>query len=214
MIKPVLSFLVLLVFATISFVQTDIRQVDFKNFTYLAHCISETPQKITVKDGEFSQEKQEDGYVDRFDFRIFDIAYGDLNGDRRDEAIVLSVCNTGGTGNFSEGFVFALKAAKPSLVARIPGGDRAYGGLRSTRVENGLLVVESNDAGPEGGACCPQIVVTTKYKLGAGKIVQSGAPIRRDVYPMERVTFAKGSSGKAFKTTIPFEEGKRFIIGA
>lgn len=208
------AFLAISTMASLANGQNDIRSVDFKNFTYPAHCVSDTPQKITVKDGEFSEEKQEDGYVDRFYFNVFGIGYGDLNGDRRDEAIVLSICNTGGTGNFSEGFIFAMKAGKPSLVARIPGGDRAYGGLRSARVENGLLVVESNDVGPEGGACCPQVKVTTKYKLAGNKIVQSGQPIRRDIYPKERVTFAKGSSGKTILTTIPAEEGKRYIVGA
>lgn len=207
---------VLMVFAPAAAVraQSDIRKVDFKNFTYLAQCISRTPQRITVKDGEFSREKQEDGYVDRFLFSVFDIAYGDLNADRRDEAIVLGICNTGGTGNFSEGFIFTMKAGKPSLVGRIPGGDRAYGGLRSTRVENGLLVVESNDVGPEGGACCPQVIVTTRYKLAAGRIVKSGKETRRDIFPKERVTFPRGSSGTTFTTTIRPEEGKRFIVGA
>src|SRR5687768_9805023 len=98
--------------------QTGINQVDFKNFTYPAHCASETPQKITVKNGEFAEEKQQDGYVDRFYFNVMDIAYGDLNADGREEAIVLTVCNTGGTGNFSEGFVFQIKNGKPVLAAR------------------------------------------------------------------------------------------------
>ena len=210
----VVSFFVLLVPTVSIFAQGDIHKVDFKNFTYLAQCIYETPQKVTVKNGEFSEEKQEEGYVDRFYFHVFDVAYGDLNGDRRDEAIVLTVCNTGGTGNFSEGFIFAMKAGRPTLAARIPGGDRAYGGLRRTRVENGLLVVDSNDVGPEGGACCPQIIVTTRYKLAGSRIVKFGKDTRRDVYPSERVTFAKGSSGKTFKATIPADEGKRFIVGA
>lgn len=130
--------------------QSEIRKVDFKNFTYPAHCASEETENLTVKDGEFSREKQEDGYVDRLYFRVFDITYGDLNADRRDEAIALTVCNTGGTGNFSEGFIYTMKGGKPSLVARIPGGDRAYGGLRQAYVENGLLVVESNDVGELG----------------------------------------------------------------
>ena len=209
-----LSFFILAMSAVTIRAQTDIHKVDFKNFTYLAKCIAETPQRVTVKNGEFSEEKQEDGYVNRFYFQVSDIAYGDLNGDGRDEAIVLTVCNTGGTGNFSEGFIFAPKAGRPALVARIPGGDRAYGGLRTTRIENGLLVVDSNDAGPEGGACCPQIIVTTKYKLVGNKIIRSGKETRRDIYPQERVTFARGSSGKTFHVTIPEEEGRRFIIGA
>jgi hypothetical protein len=213
--KQIVLALVFVVAAVVVvFSQNDIRRIDFKNFTYRAHCISDTAQDVTVKDGEFSEEKQEDGYVDRFYFKVFDINYGDLNGDGRDEAIVLTVCNTGGTGNFSEGFIFGMKAAKPTLLARIPGGDRAYGGLRKTRVENGLLVVESNDPGPEGGSCCPQIIVTTKYKLTGNRIVQSGKETRRDIYPTERVTFARGASGKTFRITIPEGEGKRFIVGA
>src|SRR5688572_6052390 len=207
-------YVLLLASFTVVYGQGEIRSVDFKNFTYLAHCVGEEPSDVTVKDGEFLEEKQMDGYVDRFSFRVFDIAYGDLTGDRKDEAIVLTVCNTGGTGNFSEGFVYSMKGRKPDLIARIPGGDRADGGLRSTRVENGLLIVESNETGPEGGACCPQIIVTTRYKVAGGRIVQSGKESRRDIFPTERVTFAKGTSGKTFRITIPAEEGKRFVLGA
>lgn len=209
-----LVFLAVL-FGSSVFGQADIHTIDFKNFTYSANCLGKTPSKISVKDGEFSEEKQQDGYVDRFSFAIMDIAYGDLNADTRDEAVILSVCNTGGTGNFSEGFVYAMKAGKPSLIARIPGGDRAYGGLRSAAVENGLLVVESNDAGTEGAACCPQYIVTTKYRLGPrGGIIKSGKVERRELYPKERVTFQKGLSSTTFETTIRGEEGKRYIVGA
>ena len=194
--------------------QSDIRAVDFNNFTYLVQCIAETPEKVTVKNGEFSMEKQEEGYVDRFYFKVLDVSFGDLNGDRRDEAIVLTVCNTGGTGYFSEGLIFSMKAGKPALVARIPCGDRADGGLRTTRVERGLLVVESNDPGEGGGACCPQVIITTRYRLAGERIAQVGAETRRDIYPSEGLTFAPGTSGKTFKTTIEADQGKRFIVGA
>lgn len=197
-----------------AFGQNNIRSVDFRNFTYSVQCISETPSDITVKDGEYSYEKQEDGYVDRYHFNVYDIAFGDLDRNRSDEAIVLTICNTGGTENFSEGYIFSMKRGKPALVARIPGGDRAYGGLRRTRVENGLLVVESNDVGPEGGACCPQVIVTTTYRVSGGRIAKVGKEIRREIYPKERLTFAKGTSGKTFKIIIPAEEGKRFVVGA
>lgn len=213
-----LVFGFVLAFSCTACAQAQIRKVDFRNFTYTPYCAGDPdegePQRLTVKDGEYSFEKQEDGYVDRLYFNVFEVAYGDLTGDRRDEAIVLTVCNTGGTGNFSEGFIYSMDGGQPKLAARIPGGDRAYGGLRTARVENGLLVVESNDVGEMGGACCPEIIVTTKYRLDGDKIVQSGAESRRPIYPSERVTFARGTSGKTFKTTIPAGEGKRFIVGA
>jgi hypothetical protein len=213
--KITLASLALLFVSTISSIaQSDIRRIDFKNFTYDAMCVGEESAKVTVKDGEFSSEKQEDGYVDRFYFNVFDIAYGDLTGDGKDEAVILTVCNTGGTGNFSEGFVYTTKANKPSLIARIPGGDRAYGGLRSAKVVGGLLVIESNDVGEMGGACCPEFIVTTKYNVAGGKLVQAGKADRRDLYQTERVSFAKGTSGKIFQVRIPADGAKRLVVGA
>lgn len=177
-------------------------------------CAGDKPEKVTVKNGEFSSEKQMDGYVDRFYFNVMSVAYGDVTGDNRDEAIVLTSCNTGGTGNFTEGFIYSSKAGKPSLLARIPGGDRAYGGLRKARVENGLLVVESNDVGEMGGACCPEYVVTTRYEVQGGKLTEVGNAEKRELFPRQRVTFAKGTSGTTLKETIPANEGKRFVVGA
>jgi len=194
--------------------QSDIHSVDFKNFTYSAHCAGDSPENYKVKEGEYAFEKQEDGYVDRLYLNVMSVAYGDLNGDKKDEAIVLTVCNTGGTGNFSEGFVYGLKAGKPALLVRIPGGDRGYGGLRETRVENGLLAVDSNDAGENGAACCPEFIVTTKYKLTAGKLVRFGPETRREVVPTKRVTFAKGTSSSTIKVKIPAGEAVRYIVGA
>jgi hypothetical protein len=132
--------------------------------------VGEDTQKITVKKGEYSLEKGDD----RLYFTVMDISYGDVNGDQNEEAIILTSCNTGGTGQFSEGFVYGLKDGKPELLARIEGGDRAYGGLRKARVENGLLVVERNDAGENGASCCPEFVITTKYKLEGKNLKQIG----------------------------------------
>jgi hypothetical protein len=207
------TFLLFVFIASVS-AQSDIHAVDFKNFTYMAYCVGDSPQKITVKSGEFSKETPADGYVDHFYFAVSDIAYGDLNGDKRDEAIVITSCSTGGTGNFSEGFVFTIKGAKPVIAARIEGGDRAFGGLRATRVDNGLLLVDRNSPGRNGGACCPEMIITTSYKLVGNKLTKVGTETKRDLYPTERVTFAKGLSGKTFKITIPEQEGRRYIVGA
>ena len=196
--------------------QTDqqIRSVDFKNFTYQPDCAGEDTKKVTVKNGEFSSEKQADGYVDRFYFKVMSVAYGDLNEDNSEEAVVLTVCNTGGTGNFTEGFVYTLKDGKPALFATIPGGDRADGGLRSARVDSGQLVVDSNDPGPDGGACCPQFVITTRYDVSSGKLKQVGKEDKRSLFPSQRVSFAKGTSGTTINVKIPPDEGRRYIIGA
>src|SRR5215207_2576006 len=96
----VFKLLALLIFGAGAHAQTDIRKVDFKNFTHSAYCAGNSPQRIAVKAGEFSKETQEAGYVDRFYFKVFATAFGDVNSDGNDDAVVLTVCNTGGTGNF------------------------------------------------------------------------------------------------------------------
>jgi hypothetical protein len=194
--------------------QTNIRQIDFNNFTYEPYCVGDEAKKISVKNNEFFEEKETDGFTDRFYFKAAPAEYGDFNGDGREEAVILSVCNTGGTGNFSEGFIYELKNGKPSLLTRIEGGDRAYGGLRSAKIVNGVLVVESNDVGENGGACCPEFVVTSRYKLSGGKLIETGKSEKRELYPKKRVSFPKGASGTTFKVTIPAGELKRFVVGA
>lgn len=196
------------------FAQGDVTKIDFNNFTYEPYCAGEDSQKVTVKDGEFSESKEVDGFPDRFYFRVFETTYGDLTGDGKPEAVVLTTCNTGGTGNFTEGFIYTMRGAKPSLVARIPGGDRAYGGLREARVENEILIIESNDVGEAGGACCPEFVVTSYYKLAGGKLTETRKSDRRELYPKQRVTFPKGASGTTLKITVPAQELKRLVLGA
>jgi hypothetical protein len=212
------SFILVILFTTFCSLQlsaqTNIRRIDYSNFIYEPLCVGDEAKKITVKNGEFFEEKEMDGYTERFYFKASPAEYGDLNGDGQDEAVVLSVCSTGGTGNFSEGFIYEMKNSKPRLLARIEGGDRADGGLRSARVENGVLVVESNEPGEFGGACCPEFVLTTRYKLRGDKLIVTGKPERRELYPKQRVNFPRGSSGTTFKTTIPADEIKRFAVAA
>ncbi|HEY0460138.1 MAG TPA: hypothetical protein VGC97_13455 [Pyrinomonadaceae bacterium] len=192
--------------------QDEIRKIDFKNFIYEPYCAGEGTQKITVKKGEYTLDK---GDYDRLYFSVTNVSYGDVNGDQNEDAIILSVCNTGGTGQFSEGFVYGLKDGKPELLARIEGGDRADGGLRSAKVENGLLIVERNGAGETGGACCPEFVVTSKYKLEGKNLKQVGGDTKRDLYPPQRVRFEKGAREAFVDVKLTDEDDiKRFVIGA
>ena len=198
--------------------QADIHGVDFKNFTYQPSCTDmeegKKPENITVKKGVFAREKQLEGYVDRFYFEIRAVTYGDLTGDNKDEALILSNCNTGGTGQFTEGFVYTMKAGKPTLLVRVPGGDRADGGLRTLTVEGGLLVIDANDASETSGACCPEFAIKTKNRLSGDKLVEVSKGVRRELYPKERVAFAKGASSKTFTVRISPEDRKRYTVGA
>lgn len=194
--------------------QNNIQTVDFKNFDYQPFCAGEDAEKIKVENGEFSKETEEDGYTERFFFGVSVEGYGDVNGDGKDEAIISSICNTGGTGQFSEGFIYTLKNGKPSLLSRIEGGDRAFGGIVQIKIDNGIISVERNDAGEKGGACCAEFIVKTEYKFNGGKLVEFGKAERRELYPATRIRFDKGKSSGTAKAKIAAGEFKRFVVGA
>lgn len=210
--KLISTLIATFLFSIVISAQSDIRKVDFKNFTFEPGCAGEETQKVTVKNGEFSSEKKVDDYIDRFYFKVYDFVYGDVNGDSKDDVIISSVCNTGGTGNFTEAFVYTIKNNKPFLLTRIEGGDRAYGGLRKIEINDGVIIVEQNDVGEMGGACCPEFAVTTKLKWDGSKLNEVGKPDKRELYPKKRVSFAKGASSTTM--TVKVDEISRFVIGA
>jgi len=210
-----LSFLLLLIGVGRAAAQSSWAGGDLRNFTYEPSCASEDSAKpVTVKDGEYSYEKQEDGYIDHFYFKVFDVIYGDLTGDGKAEAVALTVCNTGGTGNFTEGFIFGVQNGRTVQLAILPGGDRAYGGIRKVWIETGRLVVETNDPGELGGACCPTEIITSTYKLAGKTLNEVVASTKRAIYPSRRVAFAKGKSEAVIKLTVRGDEGAELVVRA
>jgi hypothetical protein len=215
----ILLSLFVFIFSSAVFSQNGIRDVDFRNFTYQPYCAGpgEETRNITIKNGQFYEEtKTEDGFTNRFYFNAFEIIYGDVDGNNSDEAIVLTLCNTGGTGNFTEGFIYGMKDGQPALLARIEGGDRAYGGLRDVSVENGKIIkVERSAPGESGATCCPEKIETTIYRFENNALVQIGEKTQKEIYPAERIEFDEGKNTKLFKVRINTEDQiKRFVVRA
>ena len=210
--KVVLASLFLLTFNLIAFSQNNIRQIDFNNFTYKPYCAGEEPREITVRGGEFSEEKQSDDTVSQLYFKAFSISYGDLNGDAKDEAFVLTLCNVGSEGYISEGFVYTMKGDKPVLVTRFQGGDRAQGGLRSAKVEKGLFIVERYSIDESNNVCCPEFVVTTNYKWNGFEFVEVGVPVRGELYKPTPVSLDKGKNSAVVNVNLANGKFQRFLV--
>ncbi len=196
--------------------QTDIHRVDFKNFAYRPSCTDlgdgDKIETLPVKNGQFTRQKKMDGYVDTLAFSVVEVTYGDLTGDHQDEAVVRTTCNTGGTGEFTEGFIYTMKGGAPVLLARVEGGDRAEGGLLSLTVENGVLVVDANDGGR--GACCAEFAKKTRMRLSGDKLVEVAPGVWRALFTSTRVAFARGASSAAFDVTLKPSESARYTLGA
>lgn len=165
----------------------DIHSVDFKNFHYRPSCLhfgdkpaevehwqlSGTGESVVVTNGVL-QKNNPDDYLD---FRVCKITYGKPKNFSNDVAIVITICDTGGSGSFSDGFIYGMANGQPKLIAVIQGGDRAYGAIHSATIENGLLRVERY--GTNFGACCPRWIETRNYKLLNGRLVEIGMGRRR-----------------------------------
>lgn len=134
----------------------DIRDVDFFNgFVYPATFDEEVA--VTVNDGEYIDEP---GYLW---FWVFDIEYGDLDGDGTDEAVVQTGFNTGGSGQFGRLAVWDLVDGRVVERGWVGTGDRADGGLWHFEIRDGLLVTENFLT--DQGACCPNMLTQQRLAL-------------------------------------------------
>jgi hypothetical protein len=115
---------------------SNIREVDFNNFTYN----SRIWDSVTVKNGSF---ESYDLGIYYFDILII---YGDITKDNQDEAIIIAyTAPYGGTARLTEGFIFSLKDNKPVQIASLEVGDGCIvdgGGIENVEVKNNTLVVQ------------------------------------------------------------------------
>jgi heat shock protein HslJ len=104
------------------------------------------------------------------DFRIV----GDLDGDGRDEAVVVLTYSPGGTAALS--FLAVVTRADGTLrnVATTALGDRVQ--IRSARIEGGRLLVSGVRAGEHDAMCCPGELVDWHWALGDGGLNPVGTP--------------------------------------
>lgn len=160
-----------------------IRDVDFQNFPYAPSCLEIldfNPPRITVQDGVFDGRNRGGTGTNALDYlflRVEQVAYGALTRDGREAAVVVTACNTGGTGDWTDASIYKMRNGKPVLLTTYQGGDRADGGIVSVRIKHELLYLSCY--GTKGGLCCPEWVETTKYRLRGNQLVEVGVRTRR-----------------------------------
>jgi heat shock protein HslJ len=98
------------------------------------------------------------------DFRIV----GDLDGDGREEAVVVLTYSSGGTGVLSFLAVVTHEDGTLRNVATTALGDRVQ--VRSARIDGGRLLVSAVRAGDDDAACCPGELVDLQWTLAEGRL--------------------------------------------
>lgn len=119
----------------------EIREVDFKNFTYRLKWAEEN-DIIRLRDGRHVSAAGAQAVLQR-------ITYGDLTGDGSEEAIILIRGQSTHTSRtLDEVFIYSLKNGKVVALAHFEGGRRgdyilSVGSLGSNfKVEGGLLILD------------------------------------------------------------------------
>ena len=194
--QMILCLMIILLGAVSSVAQTgnvtDIRKVDFLNFTYPSSlCSVEFGRQgigktVRVRDGEF---KNKSVYFAVADNRII---YADVTGDGREDAIVPIDCGAI-TANFtlSEVYIYTIKDGRATLLADISDKDmerdyrshypdaESYWGVN----ENGLKVKNGNleiEVLADGSHAAPKYIVTLGYRLSGESFRLIGKPQRRN----------------------------------
>lgn len=116
------------------------------------------------------------------------VKYFDVTGDGEDEAVVVLKIETGGSAVPQVAYVFSWKNGAPELIWPFRTGDRADGGLKDIRAENGMLVVElygqdrfllgQTETGKIGDdreqLCCPTNFTRSIYKWNGKNFLMQG----------------------------------------
>jgi hypothetical protein len=189
-VRIVLVPMVLAAVATATAQKSKIRQVDFKNFTYEWndatgegvpedwHWIASLPKtRIATTNGlhRFDEDRAEDDPSPSPVLSVDSVTYGDLLGDRGEEAVVSLNYGTGGTANWDYLYVYKLKNDHPVLLALMETGSRGSGGLVHVTVRGGLLVADFADKDRMIGDCCSGGYIRVRYRWQNGRFVEVGA---------------------------------------
>ncbi len=169
---------------------TDIRQVDFLNFTYHSSLCSQEFQRdgigktVHVHNGEFKNKEVYFGVVDN------KIIYGNITGDGSEEAIIEIGCGQH-IANFglSEIFIYTLQNGSAISLAELNDNDmkrdyqRYYSdGTLWRIIDNGVTTRDGNlviEMFAEGSHAIPQYIATFEYDWNNGMFILNKRPQRR-----------------------------------
>lgn len=127
--------------------------------------ISDNPvpsyKTVTLQNGVYKNE------AERYSVQLINrpglIQFGDLNGDRREDAAVFLVINTGGSGQFVYLTTVLDVNGKPNALPPVLLGDRVQ--PRSVAIQNGQIAIDMVTQGPNDPLCCPTQAVQRVYQI-------------------------------------------------
>jgi hypothetical protein len=176
-----------------------IRGFDFKNFEYPWLRGSGAPSRwnwlqvtsqshVRLQNGVFTFDPTDpprSAYL-----HLGSVTFGDLDGDKQDEAAVDLYYGTGGTASWHYLYIFKAANGIAVPIGILKSGSRAYGGLGDVKIRQGLLILDFADGDRQEGDCCSRGIIRVSYRLQGGRFIETGArqkdSIRSAYYPAEK----------------------------
>jgi hypothetical protein len=161
--------------------QKTIRQVDFRNFPYplSSHMLSHARLQWLDPSPGGNIKGPAIRLVNGKDvsgFTLQSVAYADVTGDGKEDAVVVVRYDGGGTQNTHYIYIYSMADGHPKLLAYCHTGGGTNLGLHKAYGEQGQLVIEMIDRQNIPGDCCTSGFLRMRYKWGDGGFQISGAP--------------------------------------
>jgi heat shock protein HslJ len=148
---------------------TALTEQALKNATY--PCEWDENGEITLMTGRFEGEPfVEEGATRLIVTLIEPVAFGDLDGDGVDEAVVILATNPGGSGTFISLEAMGNDDGTPVHLASYQLGDRVR--AESLAIQDGQIVLEMVTHGPDDPMCCPTQKVTLTYRFDGEQLIK------------------------------------------
>jgi hypothetical protein len=133
-------------------------------------------ESVQLNDGRYEGEPFVEGSASRPTVTFIELpgaspAYGDVDGDGVEDAAVLLVENSGGSGSFVYLAAVLNQNGSPENVATTLLGDRAQ--VQSLTIEEGQIAVKMVTHGPDDPMCCPTQEVEQIYELEGDQLLQT-----------------------------------------
>lgn len=138
--------------------------------------IEEGQGPVTLSGGAWEGAPYVAGGASRPSVRLVEdlLLAGDMTGDGTADAVALLTATTGGAGEISYLALMNRRDGRVVNLATATLGDRVQ--IRAARVENGELVVDVVQSGPNDPKCCPGDLATRRWRYAGGRL-QESAPV-------------------------------------
>lgn len=131
-------------------------------------------QPVTLTDGKYEGAPFAEGGASRPTVTFIDgiTQHGDLNGDGVDDAAVLLVESSGGSGVFDYVGAQINENGQPVDAGTVMLGDRSQ--IISGAIVDGQVVIEMVTQGPNDAMCCATLKVRKSFVVQDGKLAETG----------------------------------------